>query len=86
MDGSRGDVGKWPFPEQADDAEDEIDDLENGSGFHRTVEVCGEKVPEDLGPEEAFYGRSDLIYIDEWIRIAGRNAWENIAITYRLRR
>jgi len=51
-----------PLPEEYEDAQDEVDDLEEGYRFHGAIEVFGEKVPEYLGPEEAFYGRGDLIY------------------------
>lgn len=61
MDGSRSDIRKRPFPEKTDDAEDEVEDLEDGSRLHSTVKVLGEKVPEDFGPEEAFYRRGNLI-------------------------
>jgi hypothetical protein len=36
--------------------------LQNGEGFHSAVEVFGEKVPEDFGPEEGFEGSGYLIY------------------------
>lgn len=44
-----------PFPSEGDDAEEEIDDLQNGDAAgDGAVEVLGEEVPEDLGPEETF--------------------------------
>ena len=43
-----------PFPGQAEETEEEIYDLEDGYWLDSTIEVFGEKVPEDLGPEEAF--------------------------------
>jgi len=35
--------------------------LKNGDRPHSQVEVGSQEVPEDLGPEEAFDGGSDLI-------------------------
>lgn len=43
-----------PFPRQADDAQDDVDDLQDGERLHGRVEVLGQEVPEDLGPEEGF--------------------------------
>ena len=39
----------------------EIDYLEDGDGFDGPVEVGGQEVPEDFGPEEAFESGSDLV-------------------------
>lgn len=50
-----------PFPGEGDETEDEVDDLKGGKGLDGAVEVLCEKVPEDLGPEEAFDGGSYLI-------------------------
>ena len=44
--------GERPLPREADDAQEEVYDLENGEGLDGRVEVLGQKVPEDLGPEE----------------------------------
>lgn len=46
---------EWPFPCQRRDAKDQVDDLEDWNGFDGGVEVVCDKVPEDFGPEEAFY-------------------------------
>jgi len=35
--------------------------LEYGERFDGTVEILGEEVPEELGPEEAFKGGSYLV-------------------------
>lgn len=51
-----------PLPEEYQDAEDEVDDLQEGYRLHSAIEVFGEEVPEYLGPEEAFYRRGDLVY------------------------
>lgn len=53
--------GERPFPGEAEDTEQQIDDLEHGSGLDSAIEVLGEEVPEDLGPKEALYGGGDLI-------------------------
>jgi len=42
-----------PLPCEHDDAEDDVEDLEDGDGLHGSVEVFGEEIPEDLGPEDA---------------------------------
>ena len=44
--------GERPLPREADDAQEEVYNLENGEGLDGRVEVLGQKVPEDLGPEE----------------------------------
>lgn len=51
-----------PFPGEGEDAEEEVDDLQDGDGADGGVEVGGEEVPEDFGPEEAFEGGGDLVY------------------------
>ena len=40
---------------------DEVEDLEDRERFHGRVEVGGEEIPEDLGPEETFEGGGDLV-------------------------
>lgn len=50
-----------PLVRETGEAEDEIYDLQNGDGFDGAVEVGGEEVPEDLGPEEAFDCSGDLV-------------------------
>lgn len=54
MHGCASQESERPFPAEHDDAEDEVDDLENGERFHCSIEVFCEEVPEDLWPEEAF--------------------------------
>ncbi len=56
-----GEQGKGPFPGEGEDAEQEVDDLEDRDGAHGGVEIGGEEVPEDLGPEETFEGGGDLV-------------------------
>ena len=60
-----GQVPERPFPGEAEDAEEEVEALEDGDGFDDGVEVDGEEVPEDLGPEEAFYGGGNLVCGEE---------------------
>jgi len=36
--------------------------LQHGDGFDGSVEVLGEKVEEEFGPEEAFECGSDLVF------------------------
>ena len=40
------------FPAYAQQAEEEVDDLEDRDRAHAGVEVGGEEVPEEFGPEE----------------------------------
>lgn len=54
--------GEGPFPGEDEDAEEEVDDLEDGEGFDGAVEIGGEEVPEDLWPEEPFERGGDLVY------------------------
>lgn len=53
MDRAREEAER-PFVGDPEQAEEEIDDLEDGDRFHGTVKVLCEEVPKDLGPEEAF--------------------------------
>ena len=59
--GGAGHPRARPFPPQPEDAEQQVDDLQDGDGFHGAVQVGGEEVPEDFGPEEAFERGGDLI-------------------------
>lgn len=62
MQTGAGEKGQWPFPGERDDAEEKVDDLEDWEGFYGRVEVLGEEVPEDFGPEEGFEGSCYLVY------------------------
>jgi hypothetical protein len=44
-----------PLPCQCRYTQDQIDDLEDRDRFDGAVEVVGDEVPEDFGPDEAFY-------------------------------
>lgn len=61
MEGRAANKLERPFVCQTGDAEDEIYGLENGNWLDGAVQVGGEEVPEDLGPEEAFECRGDLV-------------------------
>jgi len=61
VDGGAGDELQWPFVGQAHEAEDEVYDLKSGERLDGAIEVLGEEVPEDLGPEEAFNRGTDLV-------------------------
>lgn len=50
-----------PFEAETDDAEQQIEDLKDGRGLDSRVEGFCQKVPEDLGPEEAFYRGFELV-------------------------
>ena len=65
VDGRASHPLERPFPSDGDDAQEEIEHLEDRYRLHGAVEVLGEKVPEDLGPEEALDGGSDLICAQE---------------------
>ena len=56
-----GDEPERPLPGQTDESEYHVHNLEDGNGLHGGVEVLGEEVPEDFGPEEAFEGGGDLV-------------------------
>jgi hypothetical protein len=69
MQSSARKQGQWPFPSETDDAEDDVDDLQYGDGLHSGIEVFGEKIPEDFGPEEAFKCSSYLIYLMRLVQV-----------------
>jgi hypothetical protein len=62
VESSAGEKRKRPFPSESDDAEDDVDDLQDGERFDGAIEVFCEKVPEDFGPEEGFEGSSYLVW------------------------
>lgn len=62
VDARAGDKGEWPLEGEHSDAEEEVYDLQDWDGLYCAVEVLGEEVPKDFGPEEAFYGGSYLVY------------------------
>lgn len=51
-----------PLPATAQDSKQHVEDLQYWEWFDRSVEVFGEKVPEDLGPEEGRDASHDLIH------------------------
>lgn len=52
-----------PLPRKPDEAENHVDNLQDGEGLDSAIEVLGGKVPEDFGPEEAFECSSYLIWL-----------------------
>jgi hypothetical protein len=52
-----------PLPAQPDNAQDDVEDLESGDLGHSAVEVLGEEVPEDLGPEDGFNAGAYLVCV-----------------------
>jgi hypothetical protein len=42
-----------PFPSEHDETEDDVNYLEGRDGFDCSIEVLGEEIPEDLGPEDS---------------------------------
>jgi len=44
--GGAGEEWQGPFPAEAEEAEEQVYDLEDGDGAHAVVEVGGEEVPE----------------------------------------
>lgn len=62
MAGARGDEeGQRPFPGQSEDAEQEVEELQDGHGPHARVEGGGEEVEEEFRPEEGVDGGQDLV-------------------------
>ena len=53
MDGGARDEAEGPLEGEHAQAEDEVDDLQDGYGLDGPVEGLCEEVPEDLGPDEA---------------------------------
>ena len=52
-----------PLHRKREDSEHNVDDLQVWEGVNEDIEVAGEDVPEDLGPEEAFNTGTDLNWI-----------------------
>ena len=48
--------GQGPLPAEDEEGEEQVEDLQDGHGLDGAVEVLGQEVPEDLGPEEAGEG------------------------------
>lgn len=61
MDSRAGNEGQRPLVAQAEQSRDEVDDLQGGDGLDGAVEVLGQEVPEDLGPEEGLDGCGNLV-------------------------
>lgn len=51
-----------PFPGETNDTENYIEDLQDRNGLDGAIEVLGEEIPEDLGPEEAVEPSAYLVY------------------------
>lgn len=62
MEGVAADEARWVLESNAHQAQDDVDNLQDGKGLDCTVERLCAKVPEELGPEETFKGRRQLIY------------------------
>ena len=58
---SSGEDWKRPFPAEAEKGEEEVYGLEEGDGADGGVEVGGEEVPEEFGPEETFDAGEELV-------------------------
>ena len=63
MEAGAGDGAEGPLEGKHAETEEEVDDLQDGDGLDGAVEVLGGKVPEYLGPEEAFEGGGDLVFV-----------------------
>lgn len=61
MYGRSSNIFERPFVSQRYDSNDEIDRLKYGYGFDCCVEVFGQPVEEEFGPEKAFQRCSDLV-------------------------
>ena len=55
-----GHEAERPFHRKGEEGEHQIDDLQVWEGLNQDIEVAGEDVPEDLGPEKAFDGGTKL--------------------------
>jgi hypothetical protein len=62
MQTTAGEQGQWPFPGDTDYAEDDVENLQDGNGLDGAIEVLGEEIPEDLGPEETVEAGSYLVW------------------------
>ena len=60
MEWGQGHEVKRPFHRKGKDAEHNIDDLQVREGLDKDVEIRGEDVPEDLGPEETLDTSTNL--------------------------
>lgn len=65
--GGGGEEGQGPFPAEAEEAEEEVDGLEDGDGADGGVEVRGQEVPEEFWPEEGADRGGDLVCEGCWL-------------------
>lgn len=63
VDGRAGNKAQGPLPGEYEEAQEQVDNLQYRDGFDNGIEVPGQEVPEDLGPEEALDGCSHLICV-----------------------
>lgn len=63
MQSRTGEHSERPLPCETDDTHDDVDDLKDRYGLNAAIEILGQEVPEDLGPEEGFDCRADLVWI-----------------------
>ena len=56
-----GEEREGPLPGQTQEAEQQVDDLQDGEGLDDGVEVGGEEVEEEFGPEEGGDGGEGLV-------------------------
>lgn len=61
MESSSGNKAERPFVGNAEEAKEEVEDLEGGNRLDSAVEILGEEVPENLGPEEAMDSSQNLV-------------------------
>lgn len=61
VEAGAGEEAEGPLPGEADEAHDDVDDLEGGHGLDGDIEVLGQKVPEDLGPKKGLDAGGDLV-------------------------
>lgn len=64
MDRGARNLLKRPLPSECEEAEEQVDGLEDGYRLDGAVEVLGEEVPEDLRPEEALESCGYLVCAD----------------------
>lgn len=59
---ARREPGQRPLEREQEDAQDQVDGLQDRVGLYGNVEVFGQEVEEDLWPEDAFERSCYLVW------------------------
>ena len=89
MHGRAREPGQRVFPAEGQEAKEKVDGLEDRNGAHSAIEVGGEEVPEEFGPEVALEGGCGLVCREGMGISHERDIWGkkgDLVGTYRLRR